>query len=224
VTGDHVSYRDFAARLARRGFVVFAPQHLYRGEDRFRTLQRKANPLKKSLFSVMVAQHRQLLSWLGQLPFVDASRIAFYGISYGGKSALRIPALVDGYCLSICSSDFSDWIERTVSNRFETGYLAHYEYEIFEFDLGSRFNYAELAAMICPRPFMVESFHHSGLFEDHIRAEYACVSLLYENLGISERTRTAYWPTSHPREVYVHRQTFDFLHEKLNWPAPKHAD
>jgi hypothetical protein len=204
--------------------VVFAPQHLYRGEDRFRTLQRKANPLKKSLFSVMVAQHRQLLSWLGQLPFVDAERIAFYGISYGGKSALRIPALVDGYCLSICSSDFSDWIERTVSNRFETGYLAHYEYEIFEFDLGSRFNYAELAAMICPRPFMVESFHHSGLFEDHNRAEYARVSLLYENLGISERTRTAYWPTSHPREAYAHRQTFDFLHEKLNWPAPKHAD
>ncbi len=31
VTGDKTSYRDFASRLARRGFIVFAPQHLYRG-------------------------------------------------------------------------------------------------------------------------------------------------------------------------------------------------
>src|SRR5262249_34972591 len=59
VAGDRTSYRDFAARLARRGFITFAPQHLYRGGDRFRTLQRKANPLGKTLFSVMVAQHRQ---------------------------------------------------------------------------------------------------------------------------------------------------------------------
>src|SRR4030095_5511147 len=131
------------------------PQHLYRGGDAFRTLQRKANPLGKSIFSVMIAQHRQLLACLGQLAFVYPERLGFYGISYGGKAAMRIPAILEGYSLSICSSDFSDWIWRTVSNRFENGYLAHSEYEIFEFDLGTTFNYGELAALICPRPFMV---------------------------------------------------------------------
>ena len=35
-----------------------------RGGDAFRTLQRKANPLKQSLFSIMIAQHEQLLAWL----------------------------------------------------------------------------------------------------------------------------------------------------------------
>jgi dienelactone hydrolase len=218
VTGDKVSYRNFASRLARQGFVTFAPQHLYRGEDHFRTLQRKANPLKKSLFSVMIAQHRQLFKWLGSLPFVDAKRIAFYGISYGGKSAMRIPSVLDGYCLSICSSDYSDWIVRTVSNRYENGYLPHNEYEIFEFDLGSRFNYADLTGLICPRPFMMEEMHHNDLPADLDHAEFSRASLLYYDLGLSDRIQYAYWKTSHPRFAYSHRQTFDFLHDELHWP------
>ena len=220
VTGDNTSYRDFAARLARRGFVTFSPQHLYRGGDRFRTLQRKANPLGKSLFSVMVAQHRQLLDWLGHLTFVDPRRIAFYGISYGGKSAMRIPAILDGYCLSICSSDFSDWIWRTVSERFERGYLAHSEYEIFEFDLGNTFNYGEMAALICPRPFMVEELPNTDLFTERSRGEYARVQLLYENLGIADRTRITYYAPYQRGVPYAERQTFDFLHEQLAWPRP----
>ncbi|MBP88266.1 MAG: hypothetical protein CMJ64_16370 [Planctomycetaceae bacterium] len=221
VTGDHTSYRDFASRLAKRGFIVFAPQHLYRGGDGFRTLQRKANPLKQSLFSIMVAQHRQLLSWLGGLDFVDRNRIGFYGISYGGKSAMRIPALLDGYCLSICSSDFSDWIWRTATNRYPNGYLAHSEYEIFEFDLGSKFNYAEMAALICPRPFMVERFHHDGLFADKTCAEFAKVRLLYENLDVGRRTAMTYYGSYPNNTPYTDRETFDFLHEHLSWRIPK---
>ena len=95
----------FAARLAERGFVVFAPHNPYRGGDKFRVLQRKANPLGLSLFSVIIAQHEQILNWLSELPFVDSQRIGFYGLSYGGKTAMRVPALLDRYCLSICSAD-----------------------------------------------------------------------------------------------------------------------
>ena len=221
ISGDRTSYRDFAARLARRGFVTFSPQHLYRGGDRFRTLQRKANPLKRSLFSIMVAQHRQLLRWLSKLEFVDGKRIGFYGISYGGKSAMRIPAILDGYCLSVCSSDFSDWIWRTVSNGFASGYLAHSEYEIFEFNLGNTFNYAEMAALICPRPFMVERFHHHGPVADRIAAEYGKVQLLYENLGLSDRTAMTYFGNFRNTSPYTPRRSFDFLHRHLSWPKRK---
>ena len=179
-----------------------------------------SNPLGKSLFSVMTAQHRHLLDWLATLPWVDPQRIAFYGISYGGKSAMRIPAQLDGYCLSICSSDFSDWIWRTASERFESGYLAHAEYEIFEFDLGATFNYGEMAALICPRPFMVEEFHHSGPVADRNRGEFARVQLLYENLGIGSRARWAYYGAYQSNVPYAERETFDFLHEQLQWRKP----
>ena len=57
-------YHRFAVRLAEDGFITFAPQNLYIFGDRFRTLQRKANPLKKTLFSMIVPQHQQITDWL----------------------------------------------------------------------------------------------------------------------------------------------------------------
>src|SRR5207249_10733365 len=63
------AYKGFAGRLAERGFVVFAPHNPYRGVDKFRILQRKANPLGKSLFSVILAQHERILDWLTEQSF-----------------------------------------------------------------------------------------------------------------------------------------------------------
>ncbi|MEL6110982.1 MAG: hypothetical protein AAFU85_33665, partial [Planctomycetota bacterium] len=82
--GDHRAYHDYAARLAQQGYLVFAPQNPYIGKDDFRSLQRKSYPLGKTLFSLIAAQHRQILRWLKTLPNVDPDRIAFYGLSYGG--------------------------------------------------------------------------------------------------------------------------------------------
>ena len=113
--GPRHPYRNFAYDLAKEGFVTYAPQNPYIGQDAFRALQRKANPLGLSLFSFIVRQHEQTLAWLSSLPFVDAERIGFYGISYGGKTAMRVPALVKQYCLSICSADFNEWIWKNAS-------------------------------------------------------------------------------------------------------------
>ena len=102
-------YKAFGEDLCRRGFIVYSPQNPYRGGDQFRSIQRKANPLGLSLFSFIIEQHRQTIDWLATLPNVDGDRIAFYGLSYGGKTAMRVPPLLDRYCLSICSGDFTDW-------------------------------------------------------------------------------------------------------------------
>ena len=68
---DNPAYHRFAVRLAEEGLITFAPQNLYIFQDRFRTLQRKANPLKKTLFSVIVPQHQQITDWLKTLPVVE---------------------------------------------------------------------------------------------------------------------------------------------------------
>ena len=108
-------YNSFGAQLADRGYIVYAPQNPYIGHDKFRVLQRKANPLGLSLFSFIVRQHERTLDWLATLPNVDPKRMAFYGLSYGGKTAMRVPALLPRYCLSICSGDFNEWIRKNVS-------------------------------------------------------------------------------------------------------------
>jgi dienelactone hydrolase len=216
---ENPAYHRYAVRLAERGFVTFAPQNLYIFQDRFRTLQRKANPIKKTLFSVIVPQHQQITDWLKTLPFVDPDRIAFYGLSYGGKSAMRIPPLVKNYCLSICSADFNEWVWKNASSRSPYSYVWGGEYEIFEFDLGSTFNYAEMAALIAPRPFMVERGHFDGVAPDETVAyEFAKVYHLYNaKLGIGDRCRIEFFVGPH---TINGKGTFDFLNQYLNWPKP----
>ncbi len=216
---DHPAYHDFAAKLAERGFITFAPQNLYRFGDRFRTLQRKANPIKKTLFSVITPQHQQIVDWLQTLPMVDPQRIGFYGLSYGGKTAMRVPALVTDYALSICSADFNEWVWKNASTRSPYSYVWTGEYEIFEFDLGHTFNYAEMAALIAPRPFMVERGHFDGVSSDEAVAyEYAKVRHLYAaRLGVGDRTEIEWFVGPHT----IHgKGTFAFLHKHLRWPVP----
>jgi hypothetical protein len=212
-------YKAFNTVLAERGFITFSPQNLYIFGDRFRTLQRKANPIKKTLFSIIVPQHQQIVDWLKTLPQVDGSRIAFYGLSYGGKTAMRVPPLVSGYCLSICSADFNEWVDKNASTRNPRTYANSGEYEIFEFDLGSTFNYAEMAALIAPRPFMVERGHNDGVSSDEtVGWEYAKIRDLYEaKLKIGDRTEIEWFDGPHT----IHGiGTYDFLHRHLNWPKP----
>jgi hypothetical protein len=212
--GDHPAYHDFAAKLCEQGYVVFAPQNLYLFKDRFRSLQRQANPLGKTLFSIIVPQHQQIVNWLKTLPCVDPQRIGFYGLSYGGKSAMRIPALVTDYSLSICSADFNEWVVKNASTRDDFSYMWTGEYEIFEWNLGGTFNYSEMAALICPRPFMVERGHFDGVGKDAwVAFEYAKVRNLYAaQLGIADRTEIEWFVGPHT----IHGQgTFEFLDRHL---------
>jgi dienelactone hydrolase len=209
-------YNAFGADLADRGYIVFAPQNPYIGGDAFRILQRKANPLKLSLFSFITAQHQQILGWLAEQPFVDPQRIAFYGLSYGGKTAMRVPALLPEYCLSICSGDFNEWIVKTTSVDLVGSYMFTYEYEIHEFDMGNTFNYGELAGLIAPRPFMVERGHDDPVgIDEWVSYEYAKVRRLYLKLGIPDLTEIEYFNGRH--EIHA-VGTFAFLQKHLAWP------
>lgn len=219
IEGDTPSYHDFAARLAERGFVTFAPHNLYRGEDLYRMVNRKGNPVKLTMFSFITAQHRQILGWLGTLPFVDAGRIAFYGLSYGGETAVRVPPLLDGYCLSICSGDFNDWARKVAATDSDYSFMFSIEWEMPYFNMGSTFNYAELASLMVPRPFMVERGHHDGVAPDEwVAYEYAKVRWVYDNLGLADRTAIEFFNGGH---TINGRGTFDFLHGHLNWPRPE---
>lgn len=211
------AYQAYAVSLVERGFVVFCPQNPYIYQDRFRTLQRKANALGKTLFSIIVPQHQQITAWLKTQPFVDPDRIAFYGLSYGGKSAMRIPPLVPAYCAVICSGDFNEWVDKVASTRNQRSYIWTGEYEIFEFNLGNTFNYAEMAGLIAPRAFMVERGHFDGVADDEkVGYEFAKVRHLYAaKLKIPEQCEIEWFDGGH----MIHGQgTFDFLHHHLEWP------
>lgn len=219
------AYKGFATQLVQRGFIVYAPQNPYRGYHDFRVIQRKSNPLGRSLFSYIIPQHQQTLIWLSQLPYVDANRIGFYGLSYGGKTAVRVPPLlppqgdVPGYALSICSADFNEWIRKNVSAEDRYSYIYTPEYEIFEWNMGHVANYAELSWLMAPRPFMVERGHDDGVAPDEwVGWEFAKVRRHYDKLGIGELTEIEWFDGPH---TINGQGTFRFLHRHLHWPAPK---
>ncbi|WP_020468406.1 alpha/beta hydrolase family protein [Zavarzinella formosa] len=213
-------YNSFGAQLADLGYIVFAPQNPYIGRDDFRVLQRKANPLKLSLFSFIVRQHERILDWLPTIPHVDGNNIGFYGLSYGGKTAVRVPAILTKYKYSICSGDFNEWIGKNVSMLYPNSYMFTGEYEMYEFNLGKTFNYAEMAYLIAPRPFMVERGHDDGVGSDEmVSYEYAKVRYHYaKRLGIGDRTEIEYFVGGHEIRGIG---TFEFIKKHSGWPATK---
>jgi cephalosporin-C deacetylase-like acetyl esterase len=216
IEGNEKAYNDYAAKLADLGYIVFVPHNPYRGEDKYRLLSRKANSVKASLFSFILAQHEQILKWLSSLPEVDSKRIAFYGLSYGGETAVRIPPLLDGYCLSICSADFNDWARKVASTDAKYSFMFTVEWEMPYFDMGSTYNYGEMVALLAPRPFMVERGHGDGVAPDEwVAYEYAKVRRLYDALRIGDRTELEVFDGVHE----INGQgTFRFLETHLNWP------
>ena len=209
------AYKAFTLRLAEQGFITFAPHNPYRGMHAFRTLQRKLNPLGLTLYSVINGQHQRILEWLKAQPFTQPDKIAFYGLSYGGKSAMRTPAVLTDYCLSICSGDFNEWVRKCVSTDMPMSYVATHEYEIWEWDMGRTFNYAEMAALIAPRPFMVERGHNDGVgIDEWVNYEFSKVRRLYNKLLIGNRTTIEHFDGPHT----IHGVgTYQFLKEKLGW-------
>lgn len=206
-------YNQVASKLADLGYIVFVPHNLYRGEDRYRWLSRKANTVKGSLFSFITAQHDQILRWLETLPFVDGSRMAFYGLSYGGETAVRVPALLEKYALSICSGDFNQWTRKVASTDEVFSFMYTIEWEMPYFNMGNTFDYSELTYLIFPRPFMVERGHHDLVARDRwVAYEYAKTRRLYTQLELEGHTQMEYFNGGHAMNA---EGTFEFLARHL---------
>ena len=209
-------YGRFAARLVERGFIVYAPQNPYIHGDRFRPLQRKANPLGLTLYSFIVAQHKATLDWLEKLPIVDPDRIGFYGLSYGGRTAMLVPPVEPRYKVVICSGNFNEWTWKIASNEAPFTYLFTQEYEMFDFNQGNTFGHYELAALMAPRAFMVERGHADGVgIDEWVSYEYAKVRRLYANWNLGEKIAIEYFQG--PHQIWG-VGTFAFLHQQLRWP------
>jgi dienelactone hydrolase len=214
---DNQYYHRYAVRLAEEGFVTFAPQNPYIGQDRFRMIQRRGHPLKLALFSFVLGQHQRILEWLAAQSFVDAQRIGFYGLSYGGKTAVRVPPLLTQYALSICSADFNEWVWKNTSIDAKYSYLLTNEYDMIEYDFANVVNYSDLANLMAPRPFMVERGHHDGVAPDEwVAYEFAHTRRFYATrMNLADRAEIEFFNGPH---TINGDGTFKFLRRHLRWP------
>ena len=102
---------------------------------------------------------------------------------------------------------------RLPSTKDRYSYVWTGEYEIFEWNLGNTFNYAEMAALIAPRPFMVERGYGDGVAPDEwVAYEFAKVKRLYVDLGIPDRAEIEFFNGPHKINAVG---TFRFLDRVL---------
>ena len=120
---NNPAYNQFAVRLAERGFITFAPQNLYIFQDRFRTLQRKANPLEQDALlghrAPAPADHRLAQDAAVRRPGADR----LLRPELRRQDGHADPAAGDDYCLSICSADFNEWVWKNASTRSPYSYV-----------------------------------------------------------------------------------------------------
>ncbi len=206
------SYFQVLPALVNRGFVVFAPYNPYQFNIR------KANAVKTGTFSVIIPQHKQILNFLQSLDYVDGERIALYGKSWGGRTAQTVPIILDRYKVAVSSAYFNDWVRKIASVDYRNSYFFTKSTGVYHWNMGNTFTHAEMASLIAPRPFMVESGYLDGVAAHEMVAyEFAKVKRLYSNLGIGDLAELEFFMGGHDING---EGTFRFLHKHLDWPAP----
>lgn len=180
------NYHDMVRGGVKRGYIVFAPQHLFSAvgfpNDIRRQIDDRMRLVGTSLTAVEIAKITRSLDVLLTRPEVDATRVGMVGLSYGGYYSLVTPALDTRIKVSVCSCYYG--VQESRYERDELSVPSDFRFA----DRFTLFRDSDIAALICPRALQIQAGSKDGI--DHREggkllapqsAEY------YKKLGLPER-------------------------------------
>ncbi|MDQ6664340.1 MAG: dienelactone hydrolase family protein [Acidobacteriota bacterium] len=190
--------KRFGARLAERGYVVFAPLMMDTKEIRSR-FDRKAILLGTRLQWVEQQKIFSAIDYLQSLPEVDPKRIGAYGISWGGRTAMYQGALDPRVAATVISGHFNDTVPKMVTaSPHYTAFIDTPEDYAFFSKLANRFSDADVASMICPRPVFIEQGERDPVVWHPMAEEaFAALKSHYEKLHLGERAEMKVFDGAH---------------------------
>ena len=149
------NYNDMVRGGAKRGYIVYAPQHLFRAEEYPNDIRRRIDDRMRligtSITAVEIAKITYAIDALIKRPEVDASRIGMVGLSYGGFYAQVTPAIDTRIKVSVSSCYFG---------------VQEYRYERDELSVPTDFRFpsrftlfddADKVALIAPRAHQIQA-------------------------------------------------------------------
>lgn len=180
------NYNDMVRGAAKRGYVVYAPQHLFRAEgypnDIRRRIDDRMRLIGTSITAVEIAKITFAIDELIKRPEVDAERIAMVGLSYGGFYAQVTPALDTRIKVSVSSCYFG---------------VQEYRYERDELSVPTDFRFpsrftlfddADKVGLIAPRAHQIQAGSNDN---DSHRAKGADIAPraaeFYKRLNVADR-------------------------------------
>lgn len=180
------NYHDMVRGGVKRGYIVFAPQHLFSAEGFPKDIRNRTDERLRlvgtSLTAVEIAKITRSLDLLLERPEVDRNRVGMVGLSYGGYYTLVTAAVDPRIRVAVCSCYYG----------VQEGRYARDELSIpsdFRFpDRFTLFRDADLAALVCPRALQIQAGSKDGV--DHreagvLRARESAA--YYSELGLPER-------------------------------------
>ena len=185
-----INYRSFGHEAAKRGYIVYAPGILMavsyadppdpriEGAD-YKALERKAIELGTSTRSLQVYQIIEAVKAVVKArPEADGDRIGMTGLSMGGSYTMGTTPLWPGIKVAVCSGGFGF---RGQSEEAVAG-------DLTTFRVGERLPRVAGAALICPRPLMIQSGEADTVVPtEGARKGVPVVRAYYEKLGVEDR-------------------------------------
>jgi dienelactone hydrolase len=217
---------DYAHELARRGYVVLAPDLRCFGErqdwnpdDHYacdtnlvHAVMAGLNPLAQNVWDL-----RRCLDVLERHALVDPARIGMCGISYGGTVTLFTAAVDERVSAAVVSGYFSSW---ATSHRMPWNMCGSQ----VMFGMLGRIEHEDLGALVAPRPLLIETGTEDLLFPVAAATESVRrTRLVYDRLAPGEPDRLVHdvFEGDHQWHGTVALPFFDrWLELEREWKSP----
>ena len=183
-------YKQYPLELARRGFVVLIPENIGFGERggkkisdcyyeyglNHQFLYLSLNLLGKSQIGMMLWELARAIDVMQLLPEVKKDKIGCYGLSLGGELTMLLSA-IDNRISVACISGYFSSHKSTYLSGLHCG--CGYSYGLAKY-----FEHIDMAALIAPRPLVIESGRSDETFliKEAVRS-FKALSKIYSLIG-----------------------------------------
>lgn len=180
------NYHDMVRGGVKRGYNVFAPQHLFAVEGFPKEVRNRTDERLRlvgtSLTAVEIAKITRALDVLLKREEVDPARVGMVGLSYGGYYALVTPAVDRRIKVSVSSCYYG--VQESRYERDELAVPSDFRFK----DRFTLFRDSDLVALICPRALQIQAGRKDDVDHRDAGTRIAPESaVFYSKLGLSSR-------------------------------------
>lgn len=217
---DGVFYGDY---LAGQGFVVLAIDALMWGDrgrkegadyDAQQALASNFLQMGTSWGAIINIDDIRSADFLASLPFVDATRIGCCGHSMGGYRSWMLAALSDRIAVSanICWMNDTEHLMTLTNNQNKGGSA----YSMLFPGLRNYLDYADVAALACPKPTLFFNGSRDKLFPvEGVENAYRAMQQVWDSQKAKDLLVTKIWEEKHFFNKQQQKEVLDFFTQHL---------